>query len=237
MNFFDRLQAETASHRANLLANPLIQKCISGSNSLPEYVAYLCQAYHHVKHTTPLLMATGARLPASHEWLRDAVAEYIDEEQGHQEWILNDIEACGFERESARNTQPTVATELMVAYAYDLINRVNPISFFGMVHVLEGTSIKAADQAAAGIQDALALPDKAFTYLRSHGALDQQHVKFFAALMNRIQCQDEQKLIIHSAQVFYQLFGNVLHSVDACQAELVKRKDPDRRLKEKSDAA
>ena len=38
---------------------------------------------------------------------------------------------------------PNVATELMVAYAYDTIQRINPMAFFGMVYVLEGTSIQA----------------------------------------------------------------------------------------------
>ena len=48
-----------------------------------------------VRHTVPLLMACGARLPERLEWLREAIAEYIEEEIGHQEWILNDIRACG----------------------------------------------------------------------------------------------------------------------------------------------
>jgi pyrroloquinoline quinone (PQQ) biosynthesis protein C len=217
MKFFDKLQAATATERSYLMTAPLIANSISGQVSLPEYVAYLCQAYHHVKHTLPLLMAAGSRLPASHEWLRDAIAEYIDEEHGHQEWILNDIEACGFDKEAARNTQPTMATELMVAYAYNTIDRVDPVGFFGMVHVLEGTSIVAADQAAGGIQKTLGLPDQAFSYLRSHGELDQSHVKFFESLMNRIEVAYEQQLIVHCAGVFYHLFGDVLRSVDGAQ--------------------
>ena len=36
----------------------------------------------------------------------------------------------------------------MVAYAYDMIHRVNPIGFFGMVLVLEGTSTAAAHRQA-----------------------------------------------------------------------------------------
>lgn len=40
-------------------------------------------------------MACGSRLPQEPRWLRDAVLGYIDEEQGHEEWVLNDIEACG----------------------------------------------------------------------------------------------------------------------------------------------
>jgi hypothetical protein len=38
--------------------------------------------------------------------------------------------------------------ELMVAYLYDLIARGNPVGLFGMVNVLEGTSIALATQAA-----------------------------------------------------------------------------------------
>jgi pyrroloquinoline quinone (PQQ) biosynthesis protein C len=217
MTFFTQLQNATETERQYLLATPLVNDCIEGHINLPRYVAYLCQAYHHVKHTVPLLMATGARLPESQEWLRDAIAEYIDEEHGHQEWILNDIAACGYDKEAARQTQPTLATELLVAYAYDTIHRVNPVGFFGMVHVLEGTSIVAADRAAQGVQDALGLPDQAFSYLRSHGALDQDHVKFFESLMNRIVDPTEQQVIFHCARVFYRLFADVLRSVAAEQ--------------------
>ena len=65
--------------------------------------------------------------------------------------------------------------EVMVAYAYDLVNRRNPAGFFGMVFVLEGTSVAMALTAADQIQQALKLPDAAFSYLRSHGTLDQEH--------------------------------------------------------------
>ena len=233
MNFFDQLQAETENEQQYLLAAPLINDTLAGKVSKPLYAAYLCQAYHHVKHTVPLLMAAGSRLPESHEWLRNAVAEYVEEELGHQEWILNDIEACGYEREAARGSQPTLETELLIAYAYDTIQRVNPIGFFGMVHVLEGTSIILADKAAAGIQQVLGLPDQAFTYLRSHGALDQEHVKFFEMLMNRIDAPEEQKIIIHCARIFYHLFGGVLRSVAADQVDNL----PECSGKESCDAA
>ena len=58
--------------------------------------------------------------------------------------------------------------------------RRNPVGFFGMVHVLEGTSVALALHAADRIQQALGLPTRAFTYLRSHGELDQEHIKDLA---------------------------------------------------------
>lgn len=213
MNFYDILQRETESERNYLMSAPIIAACFAGDISLDNYLAFLHEAYHHVKHTTPLLMTTGGRLPESKEWLRNAVAEYIEEELGHQEWILNDIAACGFDKEVARNSQPGAATELMVAYAYDAINRTSPLCFFGMVNVLEGTSIKIASAAADAIQAKLDLPNQAFSYLRSHGSLDQQHIKFFEGLMNQIDDPTEQQQIIHAARMFYRLYGNVFREL------------------------
>ncbi len=218
MKFYDQLQLETEKERQYLLSSPIISACMQGDIDQQDYVAFLTQAYHHVRHTVPLLMATGARLPADKEWLRDAVAEYIEEELGHQEWILNDIQACGVDKEEVRYSQPAIATELMIAYAYDVINRVNPIGFFGMVHVLEGTSITTADRAAEAIRNSLKLPGNAFTYLRSHGALDVKHVAFFKDLMSKITDPSEQALIVHSAKVFYQLYANIFRSLTHDQA-------------------
>ena len=213
MTFMDRLNDETRDERDYLLSAPIISRSLRGEIVMQDYVAFLTQAFHHVRHTVPLLMATGARLPQEREWLREAVAEYIEEELGHQEWILNDIAACGFDKEEARNSAPSFATEMMVAYAYDTVQRGNPVGFFGMVHVLEGTSVAIADKAADAIRDALNLPEKAFSYLRSHGALDIEHCAFFESLMNRIGDANDQAQIIHSARAFYRLYGNVFRTL------------------------
>ncbi len=112
-----------------------------------------------------------------------------------------------------RASRPSVATELMISYAYDTIQRVNPVGFFGMVLVLEGTSVTTADLAAGAIKKALDLPERAFTYLRSHGALDQDHIQFFENLMNKISDVQDQDQIIHSASVFYRLYADIFRSL------------------------
>jgi pyrroloquinoline quinone (PQQ) biosynthesis protein C len=215
MNFFDRLQAETAAERNYLLSAPIIQRCIGlGQFSLQEYIAFLTEAYHHVKHTVPLLMAVGSRLPAEKENYREAIAEYIEEELGHQEWILNDLAACGVDKDTVRHGCPNAATELMVAYAYDTVMRNNPMAFFGMVLVLEGTSINLATQAADIIQQHLGLPNKAFSYLRSHGSLDLEHMVFFEKLMNGLTEQKDRDDIVHAAKMFFILYGNIFRSIE-----------------------
>ncbi|MCC6076160.1 TenA family transcriptional regulator [Pseudomonas sp. GCM10022188] len=213
MSFFDILQEQTRTEREYLLAAPIFAEVLAGRIGLGSYLAFLGQAYHHVKHTVPLLMACGARLPERLEWLREAIAEYIEEEYGHQEWILNDIRACGGDPEAVRHAIPNLPTELMVSYVYDRIARSNPVSFFGMVNVLEGTSIALATQAAAIIQDSLQLPAQAFSYLTSHGSLDISHVEFFKTLMNRLDDAHDQAAVIHTARVVYRLYGDMFRSL------------------------
>eukprot|EP01136_Pigoraptor_vietnamica_P000090 Opistho-1_new@24964 len=121
MRFHARLLEDTADARLGLLGTPIIQGCLRGEVSLPSYLAFLREAYHHVRHTVPLLHACKAALPTHHAWLNPAMDEYIDEEQGHDEWILNDIRACGADAQAVRHGAPGHATEVMVAYAYDTI--------------------------------------------------------------------------------------------------------------------
>lgn len=213
MSFFQALLDDTRAAREQLSRRPALQRALEGQVSHHAYIAFLTEAYHHVRHTVPLLMACGARLPARLEWLRSAVAEYIHEETGHQEWVLADIAAGGGDAEAVRNGTPAPATELMVAYAYDTVQRRNPVGMFGMVLVLEGTSVHLACRAADALQRALGLPDEAFTYLRSHGSLDETHMQTLAGLLNRLDEPRDQEAVRHAAHMFYRLYGAIFDSL------------------------
>jgi len=214
MDFYPQLQQATAAERNALLSTPLITAALSGQVKRRHYIDFLTRAFHHVKHTVPLLMACGARLPDRQEWLRSAVAHYIEEELGHHEWILNDIAAAGGDADAVRASQPDFDTGVMVGYAYDTVMRRNPVGLFGMVYVLEGTSVSLASNAARALQEALGLPPAAFTYLSSHGALDQEHIGDFEQLVNRLDTQDERDAVVRNARTFFRLYGNVLRSID-----------------------
>lgn len=209
---FETLCKETTAAQQELLTLPVIQQAMKGDIKTSTYVAFLTQAYHHVKHTVPLLMFTGSKISHQDEWLRTAMAEYIEEEIGHEKWILNDIIAAGGNAESVSTSDPAFATEMMVAYAYDSINRIGPLTFLGMVHVLEGTSVLLATHVANSIKTSLSLPQKAFSYLYSHGDLDQDHQKFFEDLINKLT-EEQLSVVIKSCQRFYKLYANIFREL------------------------
>jgi long-chain acyl-CoA synthetase len=75
-----------------------------------------------------------------------------------------------------------------------------------------GTSVALALHAADRIQQTLGLPNAAFSYLRSHGTLDQQHTMHLARLLERMAPADQAD-VVHSARVFYKLYGDVFRAL------------------------
>ena len=210
--FFDRLVSETREAQARFAMTPQLVAGMTGRITRGDYIAYLTQAFHHVRHTVPLMQEARARL-AHRPSLVAALDEYIEEETGHEFWILEDIEAAGGDSLAASRA-PSSATRAMVEHAYETVRTGNPAAFFGMVYVLEGTSIAMASHGAGAVQASLGLPDDAFHYLTSHGALDQEHMVFFEKLMNRIDDPEDQRAIIDMANAMFGLFGALFAGIE-----------------------
>jgi len=220
MKMSEQLARATDAERSYLLSAPIIGRALKGQIGLEQYLAFLTQAYHHVCHTMPLLMAVGARLQLRQLWLQPDLVHYLDEEIGHEQWILNDIAAAGGDADAVRAAQPSAATDALVGYAYDTVMRRTPVGFFGMVFVLEGTSVALALRAADKVQAALGLPSRAFTYLRSHGVADQAHTQHLAGILDRLDPDADLPDVVQCAKTMYWLYGNVFRSLDAAHQVL-----------------
>jgi pyrroloquinoline quinone (PQQ) biosynthesis protein C len=218
MSFHEQLVTETADSRDAFLSIPLVRNTIRNGASRGLYLDFLTEAYHHVKHTFPLLALAASR--TSDERYQDALVEYMEEERGHERWILNDIHAIGGDPDKVRNGQGGPACRIMVGYAYYAIEHISPYAFLGSVHVLEGMSVLLADKVADAMKASLGLEsDTGFTYLRSHGSLDAEHVAFFRKLVDGFDDRKTQRIIIDNAAIFYRLYGAIFHDLGA-RAEL-----------------
>lgn len=213
VGLFERLVTETVDERAQFQATPQIRDGLVGRISRQTYLDYLAEAYHHVKHTVPLMRLAHERLAADKAWLRAALDDYIAEETGHEEWILDDIAETGGNAAAVRHGTPRPATAAMVAYAYDFVRHVNPVGFFGMVFVLEGTSTQLATVGAEALMKTLDLPRSCFRYLLSHGALDLDHIQFLQSVVNRIEDAADQAAVIHMAKTMFVLFADVFRGI------------------------
>ncbi len=213
MTFYQRLVSETVDGQMALASTPQIQDGLMGRISRETYIAYLTEAYHHVKHTVPLMREARAGMDEAHRRFVAALDEYIVEETGHEHWILSDIKNCGGDAEAVRTGAPRPATLAMTDYAYDYIRHANPMGFFGMVFVLEGASVRLATLGAEAVARNLGLGPECFSYLTSHGALDLEHLSFFETLMNQVDDATDQAAIIEVAKAIFERFANVFRSI------------------------
>src|SRR6202790_5263098 len=136
MSFYDRLMAETSKDRDAFLAIPIVQHAIRNGAPRGLYLDFLTEAYHHVKHTFPLLALAASR--TSDERYQDALVEYMEEERGHEKWILDDIRAVGGDPDAIRTGTPGVPCQIMVGYAYFALEHLSPYPILGSTPFLEG---------------------------------------------------------------------------------------------------
>lgn len=220
MNFYDTLVAATAPERTAFTQIPIIRAALSDGVDPALYVAFLNSAYHHVRYTVPLMQAALAKCGPKDDALADGLREYILEEVGHEEWILDDIAALGGDKAASRTGRPPLAVRAMVAMAYHLIAEEGPYALLGMVHVLEGMSVALADKAAEAIRHRVAPGTQGgFSYLISHGGLDVSHVKGFADLLDAIDTPERRAIVIAAAREFYALYGNIFRDLAAQASE------------------
>jgi len=215
MSHYEQLLRETSAQREAFLTIPIIRGALENGVDRALYLAYLGEAYHHVKHTCPLLALAVARCRKGDDPLREALLAYISEERGHDEWILDDIAALGGDVAAIRAAQGGPAVRIMVGYAYFAVEWISPYTLLGMVHVLEGISAMIALRAARSIRSRIGESrGKGFSYLESHGSLDQEHVKFFEVLVNRVEAPETRDMIVDSAKIMYRLFGAVFKDLE-----------------------
>lgn len=220
MTFYQRLLDDTASQRRDFQSIGLIQHTVQHGVTVDLYAKYLEQAYHHVRFTVPLLALARETCGTGEDAYRAALGEYISEESGHEEWILDDIKALDHDSEAVRSGQGGFACRMMVAYAHYAIEHISPYALLGMVHVLEGMSVELAEKAAGSIAASFGdNPPNAFSYLTSHGALDAEHVQFFEDLVNGLGDAQTEAIIVAAAKDFYVLFGNMFRELGESLAD------------------
>jgi pyrroloquinoline quinone (PQQ) biosynthesis protein C len=214
MSPFQDLLAKTAPARQQFIEIPLIQETMRRGAPKALYLDFLGQAYHHVKHTVPLLALATARCGPDYPLYQSALIEYIVEERGHEEWILDDIYALGGDAEAVRQATARTPCRVMVGHAYYLIDHVSPFAMLGMVHVLEGMSVALASKAVAALQKRMQTNSIAgFRYLTTHSDLDVGHTRLFENLVGQLD-PGQLPTVIDAARDFYKLYGDIFRDID-----------------------
>jgi pyrroloquinoline quinone (PQQ) biosynthesis protein C len=210
----DRLESAVIVPRLQMHRNRFVLRLSADLLTRDEYVRYLTETYHYVKHSTRLLAAAACRLPASNRALFARLMEYSREESGCDDWLLEDLSALGADPDTAVCSSPSAETEAMFALQYYLIEHETPLALLGYMYALETLSSQTAAHFAAMLKRVLKLGDDGLRFLVGHGEVDVGHVDTLRHVLNeQIKCKQEEAVVIRSAVATLKCYG---HFMEAC---------------------
>ena len=153
------------------------------------YPEFLFASYGVVCASTPILAgaAEQAELRAGEDALCRVLAPYLREhaaeEDGHDEWLLDDLALCGIARERVRGRVPYVSAAVLAGTQHFWMRHAHPVAALGYLAVLENPASPAF---LRDVAERTGVPIEAMsTYLR-HAELDVTHVAEFDAMLDAL---------------------------------------------------
>ena len=211
MSFFITLVELTDASRRELETIPKVHTMVHHGLTLPEYKAFLHDLYHVVWHFCPIMAAAVARCSDRFRGVRYELYERIQEEKGHESWVLEDIEAVGGDVPSAVANPPSAPVQAMIAFNYFAAERVHPCSVLGMLYMLEVVSSVYGGRVSDSIARKLGRDVDAggFKFLSSHATMDLDHMAKLNRLVKTIEDAEAQSSIVNSTRVNFYQFGRM----------------------------
>jgi hypothetical protein len=137
------------------------------------YPALLVETYHYVKHSCSLMSDAYARLGEANSEIKTYLEKHIGEETGHEEWLLNDLEQLGFDREAVKTSTPMAETIDLIGSQLYVINYLHPAGLLGYVYVME--SQPPSETSLKLLQELFGIRPDAMTFFIRHGEADLKH--------------------------------------------------------------
>lgn len=112
------------------------------------------------------------------------LSEHIIEEEGHDEWVLDDLEVLGVSRADVKAKIPPADAATLTGSQYYYIQHSHPVAVTAYQAVVEGNPPRKVflDEIVART----AIPKGAFGSLYKHAVIDQHHGKALWALLDSL---------------------------------------------------
>lgn len=164
------------------------------------YLEYLWSVYWIVTASVPLMQTALAE--ARQRCDRDPVARgltaylpgHVEEEMHHDEWLLEDVERLGLDRETVTGRAPSAGIAALVGAQYYWIRHAHPVALMGYIAVLEGNP--PAEAAIDRLAERTGFPPAAFRTLREHSGLDPHHFEEFNEALDALPLTAEQSALV-----------------------------------------
>lgn len=156
---------------------------------------FLIQTHCLMRHGLALMaVARDRALSMSNDGVARDLAAYlsvhIQEETGHDLWLLDDICTLGFQPQQVIHAPQCAATAALIDTQYYWITQVHPVAIMGYLILMEGYAPLVSQ--LEEIRTRSGAPETAFRCLRRHAEDDPHHLAELNAALDRMSLTDDQ---------------------------------------------
>ena len=212
--FFADLVLRTDEARRDFETHPVVLDAVANGMSIERYRKLLLELYHVVWHFNPVCAAAASRVPDAQRQVRYYLYEHMHEESGHEEWVMNDLEAVGVQPADTRGYQPSVHVLALTGYNYWSADRRHPCSVLGMMYALEVIASVYGGTFSSAIRDSLLLEgDRGVSFISSHATMDAEHMATLRQVLNTLTDEDAREAIVEATLVNFQQITGIFAAI------------------------
>ncbi len=212
--FFAELVTRTDEARRTFETNPVVLQAVAEGMSLERYRKLLLELYHVVWHFNPACAAAASRVTDAQRPVRYFLYEHMQEESGHEEWVLNDLAAVGVAAHTSLAHEPSLHTLALNGYNYWAADRRHPCSVLGMLYALEVIASVYGGTFAAAIKESLLLEDdRGVSFINSHATLDMEHLRELRQVLNTLEDEDARAAVVESTLVNFHHVTRIFEAI------------------------
>ena len=213
-SFFADLVIRTDESRRAFETHPVVLEAVANGMSVERYRRLLLELYQVVWHFNPICAAAASRLPDTHRQVRYFLYEHMHEESGHEEWVLNDLDAVGVGAQATRAHQPSESTLALAGYNHWSADRRNPCSVLGMLYALEVIASVYGGPFASAITESLLLQGgRGVSFISSHATMDAEHMADLRQVLNTLRDEAAHDAVVESTLVNFHHFTRIVEAV------------------------
>ena len=212
--FFADLVTRTDEARREFETNPVVLEAVANGMPVERYRKLLLELYHVVWHFNPVCAAAASRVPDSHRQVRYFLYEHMQEESGHEAWVMNDLEAVGVAHAATTAHTAGVHTLALNGYNYWSADRRHPCSVLGMMYALEVIASVYGGPFSSAIRESLLLEgERGVSFISSHATMDMEHMANLRQILNTVTDDEARGAIVESALVNFHHITRVFAAI------------------------
>ena len=163
--------------QSRLRRTPILRRVTAGQFTREDYLAWMSAWIPQVRYGSQWMRKALEQLREPYLELRTLIEAHARDEQDDYMILWDDYKQAGGHAQSLETLQRNAGGEALNAFMFARAGQHNPVDLLGAIYIIEGTGQRVIPQLLPELRAQLALPERAFRFLRYHGANDEAHLE------------------------------------------------------------